>query len=329
MNANAAPLVGKSVPGVEPDFRQKMEAWRQMLAQCARKPVRKSVHGLRVATLRLQSAVEFWLGEQHADEPGSRAARRWKRRAKKLRRALGPVRQEDVSLAKLKSLRAWTDPVDDGHPVFPRESLGTLDEMERSAKRRRAMAARKLAAEIERRGKRLIRLSQKVESAMGSFALPAKSGTTDRITVWIAALAADFPVLNADNLHDFRKRIKKIRYLAEIFASSDAEVARQAASLKRMMGALGEWHDWQVLAQQASDSARSDAATYLHDQANRSLAQALKLCRHSIAQLLNEGSMQQAPPADPRDQTLPPRKPVVRVSNGLNRARTERSGQAS
>jgi CHAD domain-containing protein len=329
MNANASHLEDKSAPGVEPDFRQRMQAWRQILAQCARKPVRKSVHGLRVATLRLQSAVEFWLSEQHDDEPGSRAARRWQRQAKKLRRALGPVRQEDVSLAKLKRVRAWADPVDDGHPVFPRESLRTLDEMERSAKRRRAMAARKLAAEIERRGKRLIRLSQKVESAMGSFAPTAQSGTTDRVTAWIAALAADFPVLNADNLHDFRKRIKKIRYLAEIFASSDAEAARQSASLKRMMGALGEWHDWQVLAQQASDSAHSDAATYLYAQANRSLGQALKLCRHSIARLLNEASIQQAPPADPRDQALPPRKPVVRVSNGLNRARTERSGQAS
>lgn len=329
MNTRAFPVEGNSAAGVDTDFRRQMQAWRVLLSQCARKPGRKSVHGLRVATLRLQAWVQFWQREQQPDALAIRTIRRWLRQGKKLRRALGAVRQEDVSLAKLKRVRRWAIPAAGEHLAFPEESLGTLNEMERSIKRRRASAAKKLVAEIGRRHKRLIRLSRKVVTLLGSFSPAAQAGAASPILSGFAAVAAEFPVLSAGNLHDFRKRIKNIRYLAEIFAAADLDAARHAAALKRMTGALGEWHDWQILAQEADHAELKDAATYLHIQTNRSLERALKLCRQSIARLLGRGTINPTPHPAPVAEHLPPRKPVVRATNGIHRARPGTSVQVS
>jgi hypothetical protein len=81
---------------LQPEWRQRLEAWRNLLAQCARKPNRKSVHALRSLTLRLQVGLEHSLQEQAADRTASRAFQRWSKSGKKLRKALEPVRDADV-----------------------------------------------------------------------------------------------------------------------------------------------------------------------------------------------------------------------------------------
>lgn len=329
MHARALPGERKPVSGTEWDFQQQMRAWRQMLAQCTKKPGRKCVHSLRVATLRLQAAVEFWLNGQQPGEVASRPARRWLRQAKKLRRALGPVRQGDVSLAMLKRVRRWVDPAANGPLVLPKESLGALGEIERGIKRRRALAAKKLVAEIEQRHKRLLRLSWKIERSLNSFSPAAAGQAENGVQARIVSMAAEFPVLNADNLHDLRKQIKKIRYVAEIFAPGDPEIARQVTALRRMTGALGEWHDWQILAQQASSSQHGEVAAYLQAQADQSFDKALKLCRQSIARLMGREAISPSSCSDPGLETLSPRKPVAPVPNGVHRAHPERSLRAS
>jgi hypothetical protein len=63
----------------------------------------------------------------------------------------------------------------------------------------------------------------------------------------VAAIAAEFPVLNVSNLHEFRKRLKQIRYLAE-FHRGDPACQRIATQLKKAQTAIGDWHDWEALA---------------------------------------------------------------------------------
>jgi CHAD domain-containing protein len=58
-------------------------------------------------------------------------------------------------------------------------------------------------------------------------------------------------VFKEENLHEFRKRIKKIRYVAEIHGA-DPKCARIAAQVKKAQDAIGEWHDWHVLARTAA-----------------------------------------------------------------------------
>lgn len=336
MNCGTIPSKGSSDPGVQIEFRRQMETWRELLAHCGQKPGRKYVHNLRVATLRLQASLEYWLSCQEPDTFMAEVVRRWRRQGKKLRRTLGPVRQADVSLGKLARVRSWADSDAGGHPVLPKECLGAIARIERGVKRRRAASAKKLVAEIELRRKRLNRLSRKVEAALRGFAPAAESGSADKILAQIAAVAAEFPALDSENLHDFRKGIKRVRYLAEVLAPSDSTAARQAAVLKRITGAVGEWHDWQALTEEAGRADRGNAAMaatgeFLQAQAGRSLEHALKLCGHSMMRLINgaaNGNTPHPTPAQAPDE-LAPRKPVVAALPDLHRMHAGQSVHAS
>jgi hypothetical protein len=121
---------------------------------------------LRVATLRLQAGVEFWLRNQTPDAPDARAAKRWNKKGKKLRRALNPVREADVSLAMLAGLRATMAGPPEGHPHCSRSCVRQIGELERKLTQRRQAAAKKLMAGIQDRGKRLERLSAEMVAAV-------------------------------------------------------------------------------------------------------------------------------------------------------------------
>lgn len=337
MNSSIPPAEGSSNPGVQTEFRRQLQAWREVLAQCGRKSGRKCVHNLRVATLRMQAELEYWLSRQESpDASSTRTARRWQRQGRKLRRALGPVRQADVSLGKLGQLHGWADPAAGGHPVFPAESLAAIEQIERIVKRERDAAAKNLVSEIRRRRKRLNRLSTKLEIALDGFVAAVESSCADGILAQVAAVSAKFPVLDSENLHDFRKQIKKIRYLAEIFAPVDPEISRHAATLKRITGAIGEWHDWQILTEEAAraeegNSAMAVAAEFLQAQAGRSLDYALKLCRQSMARLLKDAKNDHTRRPDLIDDPAleVPRKPAVSASADLHPALADRSARAS
>jgi CHAD domain-containing protein len=61
------------------------------------------------------------------------------------------------------------------------------------------------------------------------------------------------PLLDKENLHDFRKGAKKARYVAESDDSDPAAVA-MAKAVKRVQDAIGDWHDWTVVAEEAQEA---------------------------------------------------------------------------
>ncbi|MGH9598487.1 MAG: CHAD domain-containing protein, partial [Terracidiphilus sp.] len=219
----------------------------------------------------------------------------------------------------------------------------------------RQAAAKKLAGEIERRTRRLDRLSSKVERALapapaaggrGSGGIEVRVGERVEVRIGerIAGLAKEFSELNEGNLHAFRKRIKTVRYLAEAVGRADADAARRAATLKRMTAAAGEWHDWQALAAEAGCGGDDAAALVriLEVQAARKLEQALALCRRSIARLqgarlqrarlLKEAANGNAASGKDSREGLSgssaeriPRKPVVSAEADFHGAVTERA----
>jgi len=289
MNSPSLPSRGQPHAAAQPEFRRQVEEWRQLLSQCGRKPTRKSVHGLRVATLRVQAVVECWLRGQEPDAPATRAAECWIKQGKKLRRVLNPVREADVSLAKLARLRASTAEPPEGQPPCGRSCLRQIGELERRLAERRQAAAKELVAGIEDRRKRLERLSSELEAALAPHPC---SCSAEELRTRVAGLREKFPELDAKSLHPFRKRIKKVRYLAEISAATDPLAGQQAVTLRRMQSAAGEWHDWQGLAQMASRAFRrgdtaNGLAKLLEAQAQESLKEALKLCRRATGTLLN------------------------------------------
>jgi len=61
-----------------------------------------------------------------------------------------------------------------------------------------------------------------------------------------ARLARQTKAITADNIHDYRTRSKRIRYVAEM-AGASPESKRVVGLLKRVQDSIGDWHDWQTL----------------------------------------------------------------------------------
>ncbi len=299
------------------EWHRQFEAWRRLLAECARKPSRKRVHGLRVTTLRLLAELEYWQREHGPEGLAERAVRRWTRQGQKLRRALRPVREADVYLGKLASLRGSLAEQQGYQPRCSRNCLRQIGDLEGKLTDLRKSAAKKLVAGIKDRQARLERLSQDMETSLAP-PIPLDQGSAAVVVAGlIDGLAAELPELNGGNLHEFRKRVKKVRYLAELSARSDPMVARQAAALGRMQEAAGEWHDWQVLAQKAQSALRgrgpgNDLAELLETLTEESLQKALGLCRRLTAQLVRHGEGKETS-HPPIPQKLPVRRaePVI------------------
>lgn len=98
MNLHSHSAGGQPVVPLQQKWQLQVREWRNLIAQCTRKPSRKRVHGLRSFTLRLQVALERSLLEQTPEPATLRAFKRWSREGKKLRRALEPIRDADVYL---------------------------------------------------------------------------------------------------------------------------------------------------------------------------------------------------------------------------------------
>jgi CHAD domain-containing protein len=228
----------------------RVAAWVDLLARCGSKPTRKRVHALRVSTLRLQAEVERDLTELPHASHQAQAMLQFGKQAEKLRQALGPVREVDVWIGKLRGLRTSLNKSGDYVPRTMQECLRGVDRFEEQLKGKRRSAAKKLAASIEKKSGRFVKAAEKLEATPEESRLPDATGIAKELVAHFGRARAEFPVLDESNLHEFRKRIKTVRYLAELHAGSDRACARVATQMKKLQGAIGEWHDWQALAEE-------------------------------------------------------------------------------
>ena len=275
---------------LQPEWLQRLEAWRALIAQCARKPSRKSVHVLRALTLRLRVRLEHSL-EQADDPAAARAFQRWSKDAKKLRKALEPVRNADVYLARLDSLRnTHEDPPESENPLSP-ICARQIAKFEDRLLRKRMAGIDKLKVFIGAHGKRLNRLSKEMEEVLAP-AMPAIAPSTAQAALEIfARLTSELPSLDATNLHEYRKRLKQALYLAEISAAADPVAERLTVAFRKIQNAAGEWHDWQALALEAGRVLRGHGKPdglipVLQAREEQALHRALGQCRRSTARYM-------------------------------------------
>jgi CHAD domain-containing protein len=242
-----------------PGWPHEVEGWRRVLSECEQKPTRKRIHALRVATLRLQAQFGRWLDEHKTNHPAMQAVNQWNKQAKQLRRALGAVRNCDIYAAKLAGVRSTLTTAAGYEPRTSRTSLRQIGEVERRIKRDRRVSAEKLREFFAERRQKFEAALLGIDSAVSPHLPLVPQLDLDAFTGMCSEAVPRFSTLDAEDLHDLRKRIKTIRYLAELMSGNDPRIAALAAELKALQGAIGEWHDWDELTQEAARALRREA----------------------------------------------------------------------
>ncbi len=290
-------------------MRDRLAAWRDLLAPSSRKATRKRVHALRVVTLRLQAELERDLADLPSASHQAQAILRFSKQAEKLRRALGPVRELDVWIGKLRDLRASLSETGAYVPRSMHACTRGIERLEERLKKKRNSAERKLVAEIGGRGGHLLGASEEVEEALSEYVFAEEEGIARELVERFRTVTADFSTFDEENLHEFRKRIKTVRYLAEIHAGADRDCAQIALQMKKVQSAIGEWHDWQELARNAHHGHRAKIralAELLDTLVAESFETAVSTVHRISARLLGEGTTQDAA-LQPEDRKPPAR----------------------
>lgn len=255
---------------------------RENLVKCADDPGVDPVHDTRTGTRRLQAMLEDLVRESPAGEPGERvraAAAATMKVLKRIRREAGPVRDLDVHRKLLEKLAKGTPggsekreaPGPGGATVefLERTEAGLrLSSLERQAddldawlKHRRSELAQGLKEQAKDLAEKFDRRLEELETVLRArHARRARKKPPGVVALdSFARLASEMQVLDAGNLHDFRKGAKKARYVAELAAQGDAQAKLVGETLKKLQDEIGDWHDWLVLAEEAHSALGEEA----------------------------------------------------------------------
>ena len=202
-----------------------------------------SVHQARVASRRLRQALPL-LGIRADAHALDRAGKRVRR----ITRALGPVRELDVTLLLLAELEQ--------KGAAPMRAIARLRQAvtEERQKRRRAMLAEIKPSKLDKLRKRLVRVATPTSRpvARGSALAEAGAQAARRANELRAAIDHAGGIYLADRLHRVRVAAKKLRYAVEI--QRELTHSRSTAQLNRLRAQqdlLGRMHDLEILIDRA------------------------------------------------------------------------------
>jgi CHAD domain-containing protein len=201
------------------------------LVKLSSKPRAENVHRFRTGTRRLQ----ILLGE--LSPKLGRSEKKLLKLLGRIRKRAGKVRDLDVQLAALRSLKI---------PREPRRKTQMVNHLiELRSQQEKKLQKAVDDGTVREIRKRLKRASKDLNP----------DASRDPLAVARRMLATishgDAPVTEA-LLHQYRILSKRARYAAE-FAGRSAEADRFIAGIKRIQDALGDWHDWLTLTQTASE----------------------------------------------------------------------------
>lgn len=207
----------------------------------------ESVHSFRTISRRLQTLLEEVV-------PGSgRNQKKLLKMLDRIRKRAGKVRDLDIQLAALRSLKV---------PQEPRRKTQLMHSLiELRAKHEKALRKllnKKTIREIRARLKRASK-GLKPDDARDPLLVARKI---------LAQVVRPAGPVTEELLHQYRSVVKRARYAAE-FAPKSAEAEPFLAQLKRLQDAVGHWHDWLILTQAAAkrlgDVNQSSLVAVLHN----------------------------------------------------------------
>jgi CHAD domain-containing protein len=199
------------------------------LTKLTKEPAPESVHKFRTNSRRVEALLSEVAPEL------TRNDKKLLKLLSRLRKKAGRVRDLDVEIASLRSLKI---PEGNAHKSQFVDAL-VQERTKREQKLEKAFD-RETAAEVR---KRLKRAATEIEI----------SKTTEPLTLTLSKLAKlgrDNVPLTERTLHQYRIIGKRARYIAEL-ANPDPEAKRIIDQLKHMQDVIGDWHDWLKLTQKA------------------------------------------------------------------------------
>ena len=198
-----------------------------------------SVHLARVASRRLREALPV-LGTR-AD---AQALNRADRRVRRITRALGPVRELDVTLLLLAEL--------EGNGAAPARAISRVRTavIEERQHRRRAMLEEIKPSRLDKLRKRLVQVAapDRRGNASGNALAEAAAQASLRAKRLRVAIERAGGLYLADRLHRVRIEAKKLRYALEIQRElTRSRSTAQLNRLKHQQDLLGRMHDLEIL----------------------------------------------------------------------------------
>jgi CHAD domain-containing protein len=199
------------------------------LIKLSSKPRAETVHRFRTGTRRLQ----ILLGELSPDL--DRNEKKLLKLRGRIRKRAGKVRDLDVQLSALRSLKI---------PREPRRKTQIIHHLIDL----RSQQEKKLHKELDKATLRDIR--KRLRRAAKRFNPEISRDPLAIAKTMLIPLEREGAPLTELVLHQYRILTKRARYAAE-FASPSREAVRFIAEMKRIQDALGDWHDWLTLTQTA------------------------------------------------------------------------------
>ena len=268
------------------------DAFNGAIVQCVEDADADAVHRVRTGSRRLQAMLEAMLRENETfalDHP----ARPWLRQLKQIRRAAGPVRDLDVHRKLLEKLVGKAAPGSDANALHKQAETKQAEMLDDWLKSERKHLAHGMQKQIRKRQRGLTERQAAVLNAIGSVSQESvrRGRSADAVALEDFVRAVDaMPLLDAENLHDFRKATKKARYVAESGAEK-GPYSSVAKALKRVQDAIGEWHDWVCLFEEAGTALGKhapDLSAHLEREVERHFRAAIKTTQTMRARLSGE-----------------------------------------
>jgi CHAD domain-containing protein len=260
---------------IELDRLQKpLRKLRKSLKNLSKDPPPDAVHKLRTRARQIESIAPALTPSEE------KKTRRLLKSIKPVRKAAGGVRDMDVLTGNALRLPKNANSASLARLIA---LLETMREESADALLDTVSEKRKPARHLLKQYSRLVEASfnSKRNGNRGpdskSNRLSRQAASSDQpVQAAIHALTGElsgWPSLDEENIHPFRLKVKELRSILQLFPSSDAGAV---AALGKVKDRIGEWHDWQQLAQFARHALDRDIDRPLLDQIDEVGAQKLK-----------------------------------------------------
>lgn len=186
----------------------------------------EEVHKLRTRSRRFEAAAKV------AKLDRSKSGRRLLKQIARIRKKAGKVRDMDVHALSVAALTSQTQ---------DECSIQLLEQISL----RRHKAAQRLSRLTAKHHKQLHEeLEQRLTRFQGDNTAQRIQPHTANIVQQLSTDLAKWPQLTTANLHDFRLKVKELRYILQLDPKSDPALLKILGDVK---DAIGTWHDWSEL----------------------------------------------------------------------------------